>query len=141
MHSLAFVMCFCKIQTKYIYLSSILIRRNQTICGPAVDVFTVYKHLQQHLNVWLLVMDTCIFHVFVQQVLQVLLLVIVELSLQCQQNVFVQQHPDQVEGTWRCQNMWKKTNKTVGQDGIVIDCSVNIHRWFDSSSASSLSAV
>lgn len=98
-------MCFCKIQTKYIYLSSILIHRSQTICGPAVDVFTVYIHLQQHLNVWLLVTDTCIFHVFVQQVLQVLLLVIVELSLQRQQDVFVQQHPDQVEGTWRCQSM------------------------------------
>ena len=42
--------------------------------------------------------DTCIFHVFVQQVLQVLLLVVVELSLQSQQDVFIQQHPDQMEG-------------------------------------------
>lgn len=104
MHSLAFVVCFCKIQTKYIHLSSI--HRNQTICGPAVHVFTVHVHLLQHLNVWLLVTDTCIFHVFVQQVLQVLLLVIVELSLQRQQDVFIQQHPDQVEGTWQCQNIY-----------------------------------
>ena len=33
--------------------------------------------------------DTCIFHVFVQQVLQVLVLVIVELSLQSQQDVLI----------------------------------------------------
>ena len=43
------------------------------------------------LSVWMsdLMLDTCIFHVFVQQVLQVLLLVIVELSLQSQQDVFI----------------------------------------------------
>lgn len=52
-----------------------------------------------------LILDTCIFHVFVQQVLQVLLLVIVELSLQSQQDVFVQQHPDQVERACQCQNV------------------------------------
>ena len=52
-----------------------------------------------------LILDTCIFHVFVQQVLQVLLLVVVELSLQSQQDVFVQQHPDQVERACQCQNV------------------------------------
>lgn len=85
--------------------SLLLIHKKQTICGPAVDGIRIHVHLQQHLNVRLLVTDTCIFHVFVQQVLQVLLLVIVELSLQRQQDVFVQQHPDQVEGTWRCQSI------------------------------------
>lgn len=52
-----------------------------------------------------LILDTCIFHVFVQQVLQVLLLVVIELSLQSQQDVFVQQHPDQVERACQCQNV------------------------------------
>lgn len=46
---------------------------------------------------------TCVFHVFVQQVLQVLLLLVVELGLQSQQDVLVQQHPDQVEGACRHQ--------------------------------------
>lgn len=46
-----------------------------------------------------MMLDTCIFHVFVQQVLKVLLFVVVELSLQSQQDVLVQQHPDQMEGT------------------------------------------
>lgn len=73
--------------------------------------------------------STCIFHVFVQQVLQVLLLVIVELSLQRQQDVFVQQHPDQVEGT--C---------LVGPDSDIYS-SLNVHRWSDCCSACCLSAV
>lgn len=55
--------------------------------------------------------DTCIFHVFVQQVLQVLLLVVVELSLQSQEDVLVQQHPDQMEGTWA-----QKRKKVINKD-------------------------
>lgn len=61
--------------------------------------------------VWPLLTRTCIFHVFVQQVLQVLLLVVVELSLQRQQDVLVQQHPDQVEGTCAVSKEKKRKEK------------------------------
>lgn len=101
--------------------------------SPCSDTKTLWVEIHVSPCEHLSLPGTWILHVFVQQVLQVLFLFIVELSLQSQQDVFVQQHPDQVEGT-----CWHQIG---GEDVVRIKSSLKHFKFPNGSSRASLSTV